>query len=59
MAFIRILGKAFCGLTKGLCFFLQHGGAESFQVGMNKLGQVASNAATNLTEKSRQESEDW
>ena len=47
-----LLGKVVKGVVKGSWFFVQHGGAESFYAGVDKLSQAASQALSSFEENS-------
>jgi len=56
---LGILGKALWGAAKGSLFFVQHGGYETFQAGMNKLGTAINQTVeAKLNESSQSEDED-
>ena len=53
-----LLGKALKGAVKGSLFFVQHGGAETFYAGINKVSQAASQTILSAAEKANQNTEE-
>ena len=48
-----VLGSLLTGLVKGSWFFVNHGGADSFYAGVNKVSQAASATLRSAVEESK------